>query len=764
MNTGEGLHRFVDPVDDEVYLYSQFEVADARRVFTVFDQPDLKATFTFTVTAPAALARGLQLAHARSPSRSSEPASAVVAVRAHPAVWRRTSPRSIAGPYHGDHRRADQRGRPHHPARRLLPRARWPSTSTPTTSCDITRAGFAFFERPFDRPYPFDKYDQLFVPEFNAGAMENAGAVTFLEAYVFRSKVPEAIVERRALTILHELAHMWFGDLVTMRWWDDLWLNESFAEYASTLRMAEATRWTSGVDDVLHRWRSPGPTGRTSCRPRTRSSPTSATWRTSRSTSTASPTPRAPACSSSSSRGSARTSSSQGVRRYFATHAWGNTELRRPAAPSSRRPAAATCAAWSRAVAAAGRRDTRCAREVEVDDDGAIDRRRRRAGGARRRTRVLRPHRLAVGGYDLSSGRLAAHRRGSSSTSTARAPRCPSSSAAGAGPAAGQRRRPGLRQDPARPASLATAMEHLGAFDDSLPRALVWGAAWDMTRDAEMAAARLRRAGAARTSRPRPTRRCSCVLLRQLATHRRGCTSPPSTGRRSPTGSADRLLELGPVAAEPGSDRQLQLVKAVRRPRQHARQQLAPSRGLLTGSEPLDGLRDRHRPALGAAHLAGRRRHAPARTRSTPSSRATTPPPGSGPPLRPCRHPDAGGQGSAPGVRRRRRRPAERLQAVGDRRVLARARPRAAAAVRESYFECARARLDHAHQRDRPADRARPLPDRAGRRSELLDQTDEWLRRSARTLPALRRLAAENRDGVRRALAAQERDSADRVG
>src|SRR5665647_1100714 len=110
---------------------------------------------------------------------------------------------------------------------------------------DITRAGFTFYEDLFGAAYPFAKYDQIFVPEFNAGAMENAGAVTFVESYVFRSKVAEATVERRAATILHELAHMWFGDLVTMRWWDDLWLNESFAEYVSTLATAETTRWTS---------------------------------------------------------------------------------------------------------------------------------------------------------------------------------------------------------------------------------------------------------------------------------------------------------------------------------------------------------------------------------------------------------------------------------------------------------------------------------------------------------------------------------------
>jgi aminopeptidase N len=237
-NTGEGLHRFVDPVDDEVYLYSQFETADAKRMFACFDQPDLKATFDIMVAAPlnwrvisngaSGHVHGEDDAHVHTFVTTPRMSTYLVAL--------------IAGPYaHWSDTYSDEHGEI---PLGLYCRESLAEFMDHERLFTQTKQGFGFYHNNFGVPYAFGKYDQLFVPEFNAGAMENAGAVTFLEDYVFRSKVTRASYERRAETVLHEMAHMWFGDLVTMRWWDDLWLNESFATFASVLCQAEATEYT----------------------------------------------------------------------------------------------------------------------------------------------------------------------------------------------------------------------------------------------------------------------------------------------------------------------------------------------------------------------------------------------------------------------------------------------------------------------------------------------------------------------------------------
>ncbi len=245
---GDGFHRFVDPVDGEAYVYSNFEPFEAHRLFPCFDQPDLKGTLAIRVTAPAAWA-----VISNNPVASVE--DAPDGRRTH--RFTTTPPIStylaavIAGPYVGVHA-----------AHRGVPLGLWSRRSIARfVDADelfaITGQGMDFYADLFARPYPFAKYDQLFVPEFNAGAMENAGAVTFTEQHVYRDPPTETQRLGRAETILHELAHMWFGDLVTMRWWDDLWLNESFATYVSNLALAEATRfegaWRAFHAD-LKRW------------------------------------------------------------------------------------------------------------------------------------------------------------------------------------------------------------------------------------------------------------------------------------------------------------------------------------------------------------------------------------------------------------------------------------------------------------------------------------------------------------------------------
>lgn len=230
--TGEGMHRFTDPTDDETYVYTQLFLDDIQRVFAAFDQPDLKAVFELTVKAPedwTVLANGVteDLGEGRWRAAATPLISTYLVAVA-------------AGPWHSV--RTEHRGLPFgiHCRRSLAPHL----DADAEEILDITRACYDRYHEKFEEPYPFDSYDQAFVPEFNAGAMENPGLVTFRDEFVYRSAVTDTERQTRAMVIAHEMAHMWFGDLVTLRWWDDIWLNESFAEYMGYQTLTEATRFT----------------------------------------------------------------------------------------------------------------------------------------------------------------------------------------------------------------------------------------------------------------------------------------------------------------------------------------------------------------------------------------------------------------------------------------------------------------------------------------------------------------------------------------
>ncbi|NNN37213.1 aminopeptidase N, partial [Streptomyces sp. S3(2020)] len=235
--TGEGMHRFTDPTDDETYVYSNLCMDDAPRVFPAFDQPDLKAVFELTVKAPehwTVLANGIteHLGDGRWQAAPTPLISTYLVALA-------------AGPYHSV--TTEHRGLPFglHCRRSLAPYL----DADADELFEVTKQCFDRYHEKFEEPYPFDSYDQAFVPEFNAGAMENPGLVTFRDEFVYRSAVTDTERQTRAMVIAHEMAHMWFGDLVTLRWWDDIWLNESFAEYMGYQTCAEATRFADTWTD-----------------------------------------------------------------------------------------------------------------------------------------------------------------------------------------------------------------------------------------------------------------------------------------------------------------------------------------------------------------------------------------------------------------------------------------------------------------------------------------------------------------------------------
>ena len=745
MNTGEGLHRFVDPVDKEVYLYSQFEVADSRRVFTVFEQPDLKATFTFTVTTPN---HWTVVSNCATPDPEPAPEGRAVFRFAATPVLPSYVTAVIAGPYHGEHAELVSSDGRTIPLGVYCRRSLAADLDTGNI-VEVTRQGFEHFEQTFDLPYPFDKYDQLFVPEFNAGAMENAGAVTFLETYVFRSRVPEALVERRANTILHELAHMWFGDLVTMRWWNDLWLNESFAEWASTRAQAANTRWpwawtTFGTAEKSWAYRQDQ-------LPSTH--PIVADIRDLEDVEVNFDGITYAKGASVLKQLVAYVGEDefvQGLRRYFAAHAYGNTELAdllRELEATSGRDLRGWSAQWLERAGV-----NTLAPELTVDDTGRL------ASVTVVQTavaahHVLRPHRLAIGCYDLVEGRL---RRTDRIELDVVGERTPVPQLVG-------RLQPDLllvndddlayakiRLDPR---SLATAVEHVQGFGSSMPRALVLGSVWDMTRDGE-ASARAFVELALRAVATESDSTMLRILLAQLATTVRIYVAPE---HRADVGAdvSDRLLQLL-RAADAGSDQQLQLAGAFAAAAQTPGH-VSLVRGLLEGSEVLPGLRidaDMRWVLLTSLVVAG--------AADQPEIEREQ-----------DRDDTASGRRSAALALAARPLDVAKQQAWADvvdsdelpnavqgSMILGLAKAHDTALLRpfvDRYFE-ALERIWATRTNETAQQIVIGLYPTALADAGLLARSDVWLAGHPDAVPALRRLVGENRDAVARALMVQERD------
>jgi aminopeptidase N len=767
MNTGEGLHRFVDPVDDEVYLYSQFEVADSRRVFAVFEQPDLKAAFAFTVTAPAhwtvvsnypVVGRPVAVEGGRNRNGGRDEGTATWTFEPTPRIASYITA-IVAGPYHAEH------GELTSSDGRTIPLGVYCRSSLAEhldtdNILDITRAGFAFYEEKFAHPYPFAKYDQLFVPEFNAGAMENAGAVTFLESYVFRSKVPEATIERRAVTILHELAHMWFGDLVTMRWWDDLWLNESFAEFMSTLAAAEATQWTSAwstFSSLEKNWaysQDQLPSTHPIVADMRDLDDVEVNFDGITYAKGASVLKQLVAWVG-------QDKFLAGVQAYFAKHAWGNTELRdllSELEATSGRDLSAWSSLWlEQSGVTLLRPDITTTTDdgVEIITSFAV------LQETPAEHPVQRPHRLVVGGYDVTT-------RADGSTAlecTTRleldvdGPRTEVPELVG-------KRRPDLvlvndddlayaklRLDEV---SLATATEHLGSFTDSLPRTLVWTAAWDATRDGETPARSFVDLVLRNVDRESDSSIVQ-VLLRQLSTALDLYVAPEHRAATE-VAAADRLLALATAAAA-GSDTQLQLVKSFAG-RASTPAHIDVVSAILDGSRTLDGLTidtDLRWELLTSLATGGRADEAriadqlasdPTATgqRAAAAARAAIP--------------TAESKAAAWAAAVEDDELANAIQAatingfgrVHDRSLLV---PFVAPyfAVIESVWE---SRTNEMAQNIVLGFYPTDLADDT--RVDVLGATDDWLAAHPDAVPALRRLIIESRDGVRRTLVAQEAD------
>ncbi|MFH9414979.1 aminopeptidase N [Streptomyces rochei] len=575
--TGEGLHRFVDPEDGEVYLYTQYEPADSRRVFANFEQPNLKAPFRFEVRAPEEWTVWSNGAGERVDG-----------------VWRfaETKPIStyitcvVAGPYHyvtDSYERVLEDGtRLEIPLGAMCRKGLAPHFDADDVFL-ITKQGLDFFHDRFDFPYPFGKYDQAFVPEYNLGAMENPGMVTFREEYIFRGKVTRASYEGRANTILHEMAHMWFGDLVTMEWWDDLWLKESFADFMGAFANVGATRFKDAWITFANRRKAWA--YRADQLPSTH--PITADIRDLQDA-------KLNFDGITYAKGASvlkqlvayvgQDAFLEGSRRYFKRHAYGNTrlgDLLSVLEETSGRDMASWARSWLQTAGV-----NSLTPQVLLSASGTVDELAVVQEAAESHPE-LRPHRVAVGLYRRTAeGALERYARAEVDVD---GPRTVVAELAGAeAPELVLVNDDDLTYCKTRfdATSLATLREHLGALTDPLARALCWSALWNMTRDAllparDFIALVLRFAG----------RESDIGVLQMLhAWAGSALVHYVAPDRRE---AAGRLLGEGALRelreAEPGGEQQLAWARFFASVAS-GEGELRLLRGLLEGTEKIDGL------------------------------------------------------------------------------------------------------------------------------------------------------------------------------
>jgi aminopeptidase N len=573
--SGEGLHRFTDPADGNVYLYSDLETFDAHRIYACFDQPDLKASYQLTALAPQDWYVVSNMAPHTPDGEVTEDGSRRWRFPPTPVMATYITHVS-AGPWHIV--RSAHDGIP----LGIFCRQSLARYLDPEEIFEVTRQGFDFYHEAFGLKYPFGKYDQLFVPEFKEGAMENAGAVTFLEDYIFRSRVTDSAREARGETILHEMAHMWFGDLVTMRWWDDLWLNESFATWAGTEAQARATRWPNAWTTFTAAWKA------WACKqdqlPSTH--PIAADI----------PDIRAVEVNFDGityAKGAAvlkqlvayvgRDNFLAGVRAYFAAHAFGNATLA-DLLSALEETSGRDLGSWSKEwLQTAGVNTLRPS--YSVDEAGRFSAFSVLQSAAPSHP-TLRSHRVAIGLYTLAPEGLV---RSSSVETDVTGDWTPVPELVGV-------TRPDLvlindddltyakiRLDPH---SLRTAVSSVGSFTSSLPAALVWAATWDMVRDGEMAARDYVRLVLGGVDSVRDIS-VAQTLLRQASTSVRRFADPAWRSQGLELMAASLLLLL--KGAEPGSDTQLAYVRALCDVAT-SETDLAYLAGLRSGAVSLDGL------------------------------------------------------------------------------------------------------------------------------------------------------------------------------